>query len=163
LFITKCRWNHGFTMLMVRTYEIHHDTEGVKRMKRNRSKRVAISGQRVEAIKAAAILASPPRTPVRSAVEKVARSGVKSVREYLLLFVKSHPLGAIAFTSTSENFRRGDKILTQANVFVLMLSFSVAFYYSKSTECVKQLTGYLGCPAIPGSAAMGSSFVECMG
>jgi len=42
-----------------------------------------------------------------------------------------------------------------------MLSFTVAFYYSKSTVCIRQLSEYLGCP--PPIESVSGTTVNCFG
>lgn len=81
----------------------------------------------------------------------------------VVFFVRNHSLVAIAYTNTSDNLRRGDRILLQVNVLVLMLAFTVAFYYSKSTNCCRQLVQYLGCPEDIAGSMSGSTAINCMG
>ncbi|KAK3262321.1 hypothetical protein CYMTET_28815 [Cymbomonas tetramitiformis] len=59
---------------------------------------------------------------------------------------KAHPLGAIFLITAVEPFSRSERILIQANTFILMLMFTVWFYYSKAVNCCKDFREFVSCP-----------------
>ena len=50
---------------------------------------------------------------------------------------------------------RRDWAAAQANVYVMMLIFSVGFYYSKSLNCCEEKKAFLGCIADRSSECIG--------
>ncbi|KAK3281243.1 hypothetical protein CYMTET_10953, partial [Cymbomonas tetramitiformis] len=59
---------------------------------------------------------------------------------------KAHPLSAIYMVGATEPFSRSERILTQTNTYVLMLTVTVWFFYSKSVTCCRDLRAHLECP-----------------
>ncbi|KAK3282022.1 hypothetical protein CYMTET_10221 [Cymbomonas tetramitiformis] len=59
---------------------------------------------------------------------------------------KAHPLGAIYLITATEPFSRSERILIQTNTFILMLVFTVWFYYSKAVNCCKDFRVFVDCP-----------------
>ncbi|KAK3285196.1 hypothetical protein CYMTET_7188 [Cymbomonas tetramitiformis] len=59
---------------------------------------------------------------------------------------KAHPLSAICMVGATEPFSRSERILTQTNTYVLMLTVTVWFYYSKAVTCCKDFRSHLECP-----------------
>ncbi|KAK3274023.1 hypothetical protein CYMTET_17771 [Cymbomonas tetramitiformis] len=59
---------------------------------------------------------------------------------------KAHPLSAICMVGATEPFSRSERILTQTNTYVLMLTVTVWFYYSKAVSCCKDFRAHLECP-----------------
>ncbi|KAK3283135.1 hypothetical protein CYMTET_9156 [Cymbomonas tetramitiformis] len=59
---------------------------------------------------------------------------------------KAHPLTAIYLVKATEPFSRSERILIQTNTFLLMLTFTVWFYFSKAENCCMDRRTFLGCP-----------------
>ncbi|KAK3278789.1 hypothetical protein CYMTET_13294 [Cymbomonas tetramitiformis] len=60
--------------------------------------------------------------------------------------VSSHPLVAIYLVKPSEAFSRSERLVVQMNVFIIMLSFCMFFYYSRAMGCCEEFKDYVGCP-----------------
>ena len=75
------------------------------------------------------------KRPVTTVVrEKL--SGCKNwIHRKVMVGLSAHAIVSILMSKHSESFSVGDRIFVQANVFVMMLSFAIGFYYSKSTNC----------------------------
>ncbi|KAK3287951.1 hypothetical protein CYMTET_4559 [Cymbomonas tetramitiformis] len=69
----------------------------------------------------------------------------------------SHPLVAIYLVKPTEAFSRSERLIAQMNVFILMLSFCMFFYYSRAVGCCTEFKGYVGCPNV------GAVTAECLG
>jgi hypothetical protein len=72
----------------------------------------------------------------------------KAKRTGFLRFVKTlaaHPILGIFLARPSDTFSLGDMMMLQVNVSVIMLCFSVAFYYAKAVACCQDQKQYLGC------------------
>ncbi|KAK3241696.1 hypothetical protein CYMTET_48565 [Cymbomonas tetramitiformis] len=59
---------------------------------------------------------------------------------------KAHPLGAIYLVRAVEPFSRSERILIQANTFLLLFAMTLWFYYTKAVNCCKDLRALLTCP-----------------
>ena len=69
--------------------------------------------------------------------------------------LSAHAIFNILMSKPTDAFSLGDKLLVQANVFIMMFTFSIGFYYSKSTNCCEEKKVYLGCST--------GRFAECIG
>ncbi|KAK3274089.1 hypothetical protein CYMTET_17710, partial [Cymbomonas tetramitiformis] len=68
---------------------------------------------------------------------------LRSVRWIL----RAHPLIGIAMVGPTEPFSRSERILIQANTFIMMLTFSMWFFYTKSLNCCRDFREYVSCPS----------------
>eukprot|EP00854_Cymbomonas_tetramitiformis_P011797 gene11797-13929_t len=59
---------------------------------------------------------------------------------------RNHPLGSIYMVGATEPFTRSERILIQANSFVLMFTFTVWFYFSRAVNCCKDRRVFMNCP-----------------
>ncbi|KAK3246925.1 hypothetical protein CYMTET_43554, partial [Cymbomonas tetramitiformis] len=92
----------------------------------------------------------------RQKARQLARKGRRRVR----WIAKAHPLTAIMLVPATEPFTRSERILIQGNTFVLMLVFTVWFFYSKAVKCCTDFRAFLACPEARGdlqAACLGSS------
>ncbi|KAK3264073.1 hypothetical protein CYMTET_27161 [Cymbomonas tetramitiformis] len=64
----------------------------------------------------------------------------------LFFGVSSHPLVAIYLVKPMEAFSRAERLIVQVNVFIVMLSCCMAFYYSKAITTCVDFQSYVGCP-----------------
>ncbi|KAK3241105.1 hypothetical protein CYMTET_49101, partial [Cymbomonas tetramitiformis] len=71
---------------------------------------------------------------------------LKWVTGSLFFIVSSHPLVAIYLVKPMEAFSRAERLIVQVNVFVVMLSCCMAFYYSKAITTCVDFQSYVGCP-----------------
>ncbi|KAK3263531.1 hypothetical protein CYMTET_27666 [Cymbomonas tetramitiformis] len=58
----------------------------------------------------------------------------------------THPLGAIYLVRATDPFSRSERIIIQANTFILMLVFTVWFYFSHAQTCCQDRRDFTGCP-----------------
>jgi len=85
---------------------------------------------------------------------------VARLRANALFMFRSHPFGGIAMSKVNDPFARGDRILVQMNVFIVMLSMAVAFFYSKSLRCCEYVVVHYTCPEVK---LAGDMSIDCMG
>eukprot|EP00854_Cymbomonas_tetramitiformis_P006013 gene6013-7225_t len=78
------------------------------------------------------------------------------LRKAALFLALSHPLVAIYLVPPTAAFTRAERILTQANVFIVMLSVTIAAYYSRVVTCCTQLQSFVDCPDV-------GRFSSCLG
>ncbi|KAK3276138.1 hypothetical protein CYMTET_15772 [Cymbomonas tetramitiformis] len=102
-----------------------------------------------------------PSTYSRSSVLAVASVSHWKVlrlqlRKAALFLALSHPLVAIYLVPPTAAFTRAERILTQANVFIVMLSVTIAAYYSRVVTCCTQLQSFVDCPDV-------GRFSSCLG
>ncbi|KAK3242247.1 hypothetical protein CYMTET_48055 [Cymbomonas tetramitiformis] len=81
------------------------------------------------------------------ALHRLRRRNWIKVKRNVRWLLKAHPLGAILLVSATEPFSRSERILVQTNTFVMMLVFTVWFYYSKAVNCCKDFREFVSCPA----------------
>ncbi|KAK3233595.1 hypothetical protein CYMTET_56119 [Cymbomonas tetramitiformis] len=79
-------------------------------------------------------------------LQQVRRSYWLKAKRTVKWLTKAHPLGAIFLITAVEPFSRSERILIQANTFILMLMFTVWFYYSKAVNCCKDFREFVSCP-----------------
>ncbi|KAK3265299.1 hypothetical protein CYMTET_26006 [Cymbomonas tetramitiformis] len=70
-----------------------------------------------------------------------------------LFILTSHPLVAIYRVKSTEAFSRAERLFVQINVFIVMLSCTMAFYYSRTVTCCVDLQSFVGCPGPSRSSA----------
>ncbi|KAK3277323.1 hypothetical protein CYMTET_14661 [Cymbomonas tetramitiformis] len=68
------------------------------------------------------------------------------LKRSLTWLARSHPLGAIYLVRAVERYSRSERILIQANTFLLLFLMALWFYYSKAVNCCKDLREFLACP-----------------
>jgi hypothetical protein len=66
------------------------------------------------------------------------------VTKRLWVGFSAHSIVNIFMSNHSDTFSMGDKMFVQTNVFVMMLSFAIWFYFSKATNCCEERKIYLG-------------------
>eukprot|EP00854_Cymbomonas_tetramitiformis_P010060 gene10060-11902_t len=81
-------------------------------------------------------------------VKRMARKNWIVVRRNIKWLAKAHPLGAIFLVTATEPFSRSERILIQTNTFIMMLVFTVWFYYSKAVNCCKDFRVHIDCPLV---------------
>ncbi|KAK3269108.1 hypothetical protein CYMTET_22431 [Cymbomonas tetramitiformis] len=74
------------------------------------------------------------------------RKAYSKVKRNLRRVLKGHPLFAIYMVTAIEPFTRSERILIQTNTFLLMLVFTVWFYYIKSVNCCRDIRNWVACP-----------------
>ncbi|KAK3236475.1 hypothetical protein CYMTET_53388, partial [Cymbomonas tetramitiformis] len=74
------------------------------------------------------------------------RQQARWLRQQVTRLIKAHPLGAVWLVKPTEPFARSERLLIQANTFILMLVMTVWLYYSKSLTCCTNLRTVLSCP-----------------
>eukprot|EP00854_Cymbomonas_tetramitiformis_P003888 gene3888-4849_t len=79
-------------------------------------------------------------------LQQLRRTYWGKAKRTLKWLTKAHPLGAIFLITAVEPFSRSERILIQANTFILMLVFTVWFYYSKAVNCCKDFREFVSCP-----------------
>ncbi|KAK3269109.1 hypothetical protein CYMTET_22427 [Cymbomonas tetramitiformis] len=68
------------------------------------------------------------------------------LKRHVKWLAKAHPLTAIYLVHATEPFTRSERILIQTQTFLLMLMFTVWFYYSKAKTCCVATRAHLACP-----------------
>ncbi|KAK3281352.1 hypothetical protein CYMTET_10853 [Cymbomonas tetramitiformis] len=92
--------------------------------------------------------AAAPQAPMRQRWQQVVRHARRYwslAKRNFVWVAKAHPICAIYLVKATEPFSRAERILIQTNTFILMLFFTVWFYYSKSVNCCIDLRSHLGC------------------
>eukprot|EP00854_Cymbomonas_tetramitiformis_P011356 gene11356-13420_t len=100
----------------------------------------------LERQKSLASLANMSLAEKRTYLMQQFRRSSNTAARYIKWLMKSHPLGAIYLVNATEPFSRSERILIQANTFILMLVFTVWFYYSKAVNCCKDFRVFTDCP-----------------
>jgi hypothetical protein len=123
----------------------------------------AISAMHAEDVKPVVEEVTMSNASIKERMEKLkakSKNKLTRLRANLLFMFRSHPLGAIAMSKVTDPFARGDRILVQMNVFIVLLSMSVAFFYSKSVRCCEDVVAHYTCPEMK---LAGDMSIDCMG
>eukprot|EP00854_Cymbomonas_tetramitiformis_P007592 gene7592-9040_t len=84
----------------------------------------------------------------------------RSFTSLLRLAFRTHPLAQILVTPSTDPFTRAERIILQTTIFIMMLLFCMAFYYSRALGCCLLLQEHLGCPL---ETAASTDTAACLG
>ncbi|KAK3260095.1 hypothetical protein CYMTET_30933, partial [Cymbomonas tetramitiformis] len=87
-----------------------------------------------------------PWTQKKRKLHRLARRLSSATKRNIKWGLKAHPLTAIGLVGATEPFSRSERVLIQANTFVMMLLFTVWFYYSKAVNCCQDFRAVISCP-----------------
>lgn len=83
------------------------------------------------------------KRPVTTVVREKLLGWKNWIQKKVMVGISAHTIISILMSRHSDSFSIGDKIFVQANVFVMMLSFAIGFYFSKATNCCIEKKVYL--------------------
>ncbi|KAK3271689.1 hypothetical protein CYMTET_19974 [Cymbomonas tetramitiformis] len=69
----------------------------------------------------------------------------RKLNEWMARAAKVHPLLMLKYIGFNDAFSRSERVLMLFTNWIIAMTFSVGFYYSKATQCCEGLKAYLEC------------------